>query len=694
LKGFVSVVVWITQQKKYKASYEILISRIHRLILKGGWKFTFLYLKEVQRCIISYLAGSPIGGTKTVPLIRMNKQGLPLIIPGDLREVLSNKTKNQLGIRCLLSVISIYRVFKVDVVPDFGSVEAPFKGVSRELNPDLISIALKELGISLKNLSQKSIKFNIMETGSPTAPKATLMSVYDVYAFWYHPSHIIKLVKYNVNLHRYLFVLYFIVVLILTLPWVVTTYIWGKFLYDKSGELPLGRLSIVYDQAGKARVIAICNYFIQISLKPLHDAIFTHLKKIEEDGTFNQEKPLLRLTSLDSNEKYYCFDLSSATDRLPIDFQKQILNFLSPNLGELWADLLAIEWIYKGNLKKNIPSGNYRYAVGQPMGAYSSWAMLALSHHVIVKIAACKVGIPNFIDYCILGDDIVIRNEKVADQYRVLMDVLGVSINMSKSIISSDFAEFAKRWIGREIDYTPIGPGLIIQAYRNKFYFSAMMAEALRIGIFKNFHNLVFYVQFYWKDLTLSKGVNVKSQLDQTNIACFGLSSLADMEVVDACKAITTCFPSNASEGIWQLHSLANGLTHLSKEQLQSQRRSCQGDIERSTRHLIGLYDLFPMSEFIYKFVTPGFWVYLIKLINQYNELLLAEVPVRVPSTRLAHIPLGGRVVKSDILEIIQLLLDFSKIPPIQKIEWKDKEAVRSHRNKLDKLSKLISKFS
>jgi len=77
-----------------------------------------------------------------------------------------------------------------------------------------------------------------------------------------------------------------------------------------------------------------------------------------------------------------------------------------------------------------------------------------------------------------------------------------------------------------------------------------MMAEALRIGIFKNFHNLVFYVRLYWKDLTLSKGVNVKSQLDQTNIACFGLSSLANMEVVDACRAITTCFPSKASEGI------------------------------------------------------------------------------------------------------------------------------------------------
>lgn len=78
------------------------------------------------------------------------------------------------------------------------------------------------------------------------------------------------------------------------------------------------------------------------------------------------------------------------------------------------------------------------------MGAYSSWAMLALTHHVIVRIAAHKVGINNFSDYCVLGDDIVIRNDAVADAYYNLMADLGVSINLGKSVNSNDFAEFAK----------------------------------------------------------------------------------------------------------------------------------------------------------------------------------------------------------------------------------------------------------
>jgi hypothetical protein len=29
----------------------------------------------------------------------------------------------------------------------------------------------------------------------------------------------------------------------------------------------------------------------------------------------------------------------------------------------------------------------YRYAVGQPMGALSSWAMLAVTHHLILQLA-------------------------------------------------------------------------------------------------------------------------------------------------------------------------------------------------------------------------------------------------------------------------------------------------------------------
>jgi hypothetical protein len=70
--------------------------------------------------------------------------------------------------------------------------------------------------------------------------------------------------------------------------------------------------------------------------------------------------------------------------------------------------------------------------------------MLALTHHVIVKIASVLADVPQFEDYCVLGDDIVIRNESVATKYLALCKDLGVEINISKSVISKDFAEFAK----------------------------------------------------------------------------------------------------------------------------------------------------------------------------------------------------------------------------------------------------------
>jgi hypothetical protein len=35
---------------------------------------------------------------------------------------------------------------------------------------------------------------------------------------------------------------------------------------------------------------------------------------------------------------------------------------------------------------------DFRYAVGQPMGALSSWAMLAITHHMIMQYCAKLVN--------------------------------------------------------------------------------------------------------------------------------------------------------------------------------------------------------------------------------------------------------------------------------------------------------------
>ena len=63
------------------------------------------------------------------------------------------------------------------------------------------------------------------------------------------------------------------------------------------------------------------------------------------------------------------------------------------------------------------------------MGAYSSWAMLALSHFVLVQVAALRAGKFRFTMRAVLGDDIVISDDAVASEYLAIMQYLGVSIN-------------------------------------------------------------------------------------------------------------------------------------------------------------------------------------------------------------------------------------------------------------------------
>lgn len=103
--------------------------------------------------------------------------------------------------------------------------------------------------------------------------------------------------------------------------------------------------------------------------------------------------------------------------------------------------------------------------------------MLAITHHVIVKYAALRVSIKDFEDYCILGDDIVIANDKVAESYLEVMSTLGLEINRQKSVESERFSEFAKNLLGYDVDYTPLGPGLILQAIRSTSYSLRFMTE-------------------------------------------------------------------------------------------------------------------------------------------------------------------------------------------------------------------------
>jgi hypothetical protein len=115
------------------------------------------------------------------------------------------------------------------------------------------------------------------------------------------------------------------------------------------------------------------------------------------------------------------------------------------------------------------------------MGAYSSWAMLALTHHLVVQYAAqvaCAAGPKQwFKDYCVLGDDIVIWEERTAKAYRAAMLELGVNISPSKSLSSGKGVfEFAKRFVVAGDDATALPLAAIAASSQNL----AVFAELLR----------------------------------------------------------------------------------------------------------------------------------------------------------------------------------------------------------------------
>jgi len=60
----------------------------------------------------------------------------------------------------------------------------------------------------------------------------------------------------------------------------------------------------------------------------MHDHVFSILKSIKQDGAFDQLGPVRRLIAFNKKGKTFCYDLSAATDRFPIDIQVDTLAYL------------------------------------------------------------------------------------------------------------------------------------------------------------------------------------------------------------------------------------------------------------------------------------------------------------------------------------------------------------------------------
>jgi hypothetical protein len=227
--------------------------------------------------------------------------------------------------------------------------------------------------------------------------------------------------------------------------------VWAKQFPSKTKSFR--KLSYFSDKEGKTRVIAILDYWSQSALRGYHSIVNDILRKIKADCTFNQNS-IFRTLPL--RGPYYSLDLSNATDRMPVALQQRVFSYVfGQEKAEAWTRVLTeYEYTTKEGLR-------VKYNTGQPMGAYSSWPLMALTHHLIVRVAALRAGHPHFQAYCLLGDDLVIANEAVAKEYLKLCAQLDIPISDAKSHISNDIFEFAKRWFNAGVEFTGFStPGL------------------------------------------------------------------------------------------------------------------------------------------------------------------------------------------------------------------------------------------
>jgi len=448
-------------------------------------------------------------------------------------------------ITAILSLASIFRVLSTKVVADLSTIIGPFKGNYSTLPALVIKQALKELTIEktkgkgrfnfqtgtmdyqtvVKNNGDiygivKTGKFNphFSPKAGPNGNMATWTAALDALAFMHEPLKALKLLGWMYDQKAFTYMLWFVCLnLVFGVPYIIWFHILrihdkflGLFRYFPSSfyyawkgtfgrifefwrldahtshgldsdRLYLGKLGVVYDQAGKARIVASTNWWIQSAFHGLHDSLFEALKAIPYDGTFDQISALDRVIAKKATaHKLSGFDLSAATDRLPINLQVDILNALGVD-GQTWKELLDIEW----NVNSlDTDFSTVRYAVGQPMGAYSSWAMLALTHHVIVFASYALAGV-DFKDanYAVLGDDMVVNHDEVGLMYKAIMESLGLTIKEGKSVISHRFTEFAKNLRGPGVNFTPVGAGAILAACRSGYMFPALIKSAMYTAI-------------------------------------------------------------------------------------------------------------------------------------------------------------------------------------------------------------------
>jgi hypothetical protein len=276
-----------------------------------------------------------------------------------------------------------------------------------------------------------------------------------------------------------------------------------KCINAKGIEPVHSKLSLKREPWAKTRPFAICDYFSQSALLGFHNFLFSWLRKQKEDGTFRQEfvSEAIRgwTVKTRSNRKHRTesADLSDATNSIPVEIQGEVVRAIA-------GKDFAVNWLkVMTNRRFKLPTGDdISYNTGQPMGLLSSWAMLAVWHHITVRTCLLylkKVRFNASPMYYVIGDDVSMKGTDLFNIYKEYVGtVQGVGISKVKGYhmetqtsdnpipdIQVDFmhtAELAKRVFCNGQEITPVPPNEVLTAFEDSSQFPDLLSSLKKRG--------------------------------------------------------------------------------------------------------------------------------------------------------------------------------------------------------------------
>jgi hypothetical protein len=414
-----------------------------------GFLWTIGHIKAIKLHITRYICGEPL--LTPQGSLSLRKDGLPKGVDPLLDVLGTNEGKS-----FVLTLLSISRCLPGTKDPDLSTITSPWEGYipyqMKEFIPEFVEMynfPKFESKFTLSDLinSNKSGPIGVTTPTSVLQTHKVSEKMKDelvrLTGGYPEPLNIMGRIIPNIP-----------PILKPILKWAQPTEKWfdvlSKAFHARSPANVnfLRKLSIVNDPEGKARIICIFDYWSQMALKGVHSYGFDLLRLIPQDRTFDQNPFMIK-----KEGPYYSIDLTAATDRFPLELQRLLFQELSTeDISRAWSSLLTDYEVYVPWEKRTV-----KYCAGQPMGAYSSWAIFALTHHLVVQYSAKAVGktMP-FKDYMLLGDDIVIADTAVSEKYCEILSVLGVGISTNKTHASQHTYEFAKRWVSHGIEISGI----------------------------------------------------------------------------------------------------------------------------------------------------------------------------------------------------------------------------------------------